>query len=126
MKHYLNSNNRQKHQRRINYFMRKINKSIEKDELWHGRFIVRQDCAQWLPYDDNSGWELYVGLRFFDKKTGNSWLLPMKSVNSLCFLDADKIWDDMNSFIVDKCDVWGKEGREALYSDKTDWRKVKI
>ena len=126
MKNWLNSNNRQKHQRRINHFMRLMNKNIENDNLWRGRFVVRQSCAQWLPYEDNSGWELYVGLKFIDKKTGYTYQYPMRSVNSICWGNAYRIWEKMNDFIIEKCQVWEKEGRDALYSDKTDWTKVKI
>lgn len=126
MKHYLNSNNRQKHQRRINHFMRQINKNIEKDELWRGRFVVQQDCAQWLPYEDNSSWELHVVLKFIDKKTKKTWIGIHGSVNSLCWGNAYKLWQAMNTFIIDICNVWEVDGREALKADKTDYKKIII
>ena len=32
------------------------------------------------------------------------------------------VWQKMNDFIVKECDVWRKEGRDALYADKTVYR----
>lgn len=124
MKHYLNSNNRQKHQRKINHFMRQINKNIEKDELWRGRFVVRQDCAQWLPHEDSSCWDLYVVLKFIDKKTKKTWIGIHGSINSLCWGNAYKLWETMNTFITEICNVWEVDGREALKTDKTDYKKI--
>lgn len=125
MKSYLYSDSRQKYQRRINYYMRKINKNIENDNLWHGRFVMRQYCAQWAHYIDGPGHMLYVGLRCIDKKTGRQQFFPLRSVNDLCFWNGHKLWEMMNNFIVEYLDVWA-EGHEALYSDKTDYNKVKI
>lgn len=126
MKRWISSQNRKVHQRRINYYMRKMNKNVERDSLWRGRFIIRQDSAQWVQYEDHSGWELYVILKLIDKKTGRTRYYPLQSVNSLSFLNGYKIWEMMNTFIVEDCNVWEVEGHEALYNDKTDWTKVKI
>lgn len=126
VKNWTYSNNRKKYQRKMNYYMRKINKNIENDDLWRGRFVMRQDCAQWARYVDGSGHTLYIRLYCVDKKTGRKQYFPMRSVNSLCFWNGHKLWEMMNNFIVDYLDVWTNEGREILYSDKTDYRKVEI
>lgn len=126
MKNWTYSNNRKKYQRKMNYYMRKINKNIENDNLWRGRFVMRQDCAQWVKYEDNSGYALYVRLYCVDKKTGRKQFIPMHSVNSLCFWNGHKLWEIMNNFIVEYLDIWTNESKEILYSDKTDYRKVKI
>ena len=59
---WLTSMNKKKHQRAINRAVRGFNKQLEQDNLWLGRFIVRQyeDSPQWCRYEDGSGAELYV------------------------------------------------------------------
>ena len=48
---WLTSMNKKRHQREINRLIRKINKSIEKDELWNGRFCIKQvGSPQWYIY----------------------------------------------------------------------------
>ena len=67
---WLCSKNRKRHQRAMNKLMRDLNKNIENDNLWQGRFYVKQTAAQWHEYEDKSGAELWVVLSFIDKKTG--------------------------------------------------------
>ena len=38
---WLTSMNKKRHQREINRLIRETNKSIEKDELWNGRFCIQ-------------------------------------------------------------------------------------
>ena len=38
--HWLTSKNKKRHQREINRLVREANKSIEKDDLWYGRFCI--------------------------------------------------------------------------------------
>ena len=125
MSYWTYSANRKKHQRRLNHYMRALNKNIETDTLWRGRFVVRQDCAQWLSYEDHSGYELYAVLKFVDKKTKQVYYFR-DSANSWCFFGGHKLWECMNWFIAEHCDVWANEGRENLYSNTIDWTKVEI
>ena len=124
MKNWITSQNRQVSQRRMNAAMRKLNKNIENDSLWHGRFVVRQDSAQWFTYPGENYYQLWVVLKFIDKKTGQTHLAAEK-VNHFLFINGSHLWHEMNHFIVDICDVWA-EGREALYNDKTNYSKIKI
>ena len=119
---WLYSNNRRRHQRRINQAMRIINKGIEKDELWRGRFVVRTGATNFIR-DEESGGYLEVELLFIDKRTGFIWK-TWESVNSVCSLGGWRMWHMMNRFITEINDVWTKEGRDFLYSDKTDYTKI--
>ena len=120
---WLSSANRRRHQRRINQAMRIINKGIEKDELWRGRFVVRTGATEFIRYEDKSGCCLEIELLFIDKRTGFTWK-TWESVNSVCYISGSRLWHMMNRFITEINDVWTKEGRDFLYSDKTDYTKI--
>ena len=120
---YKYSKNRKTHQRMMNTVMRRVNRNIEKDDLWRGRFVVRQVFSSFYQYEDKSGYDLYVVLQFRDKRTGQTYEIA-DSANSFCFLGGSKIYYEMNKFITEIADVWLNEGRDFLYSDKTDYTKL--
>ena len=120
---YIYSSRRRKHQRRINQFMRQINRGIEKDSLWHGRFVVRTGATSFVRYEDNSGYELVVELVFTDKRTGYTWT-TIDSVNHLCSFNGNALWRLMNDFIVEYVDVWRKEGTTFLHNDTTNYSAI--
>lgn len=98
-KTWLSSKNRKRHQREMNKIMRELNKNIEKDDLWKGRFYVRQVASQWYEYEDKSGAELWVVLQFYDKETGISKEIA-DTVNHWRYFDGNHLWWEMNNFIV--------------------------
>lgn len=105
---WLTSMNKKRHQREINRLVREANKSIEKDDLWHGRFCIKQvESPQWHIYEDKSGAEYFVHLKFIDKCTGRYWI-QAETVNHWrgSFGNGWRIWDKMNWFIVEHCNVW--------------------
>lgn len=107
---WLTSMNKKRHQREINRLVRQVNKSIEKDDLWHGRFCVKQvESPQWHVYEDKSGAEYFVHLKFIDKCTGRYWV-QAETVNHWrgSFGNGWRIWDRMNWFIVNHLDVWSE------------------
>ncbi len=112
---------RKKAQHTINKNIRAINKSIENDNLWRGRFVMRQVNARWSAFEDGSGGELFATILIIDKRTGQT---------KTAYIDNyDHSWryfEAMNNFIVDDCAVWEKEGRDFLYNDKTDYTKINI
>ena len=112
MKRYgwLTSKNRKRHQRAMNELMRLINKNIENDDLWKGRFYVRQVAAQWYEYEDKSGAELWVVLRFIDKVTGFYWETA-ETVNHWRWYNGNRLWWAMNDFITEKTNVWQTDPR---------------
>ena len=119
---WLTSANRRRHQRRLNHYMRRLNRDIEKDMLWRGRFVVRSGCTSFQQYEDKSGHELYVELIFKDKRNGKEWK-QYGTVNEFCHFSS-QLWYLMNKFITEIDDVWVNEGRNFLYSDKTDYTKI--
>lgn len=112
---------RKKAQHTINKNIRAINKSIENDNLWRGRFVMRQVDARWSPFDDGSGGELLATILMIDKRTGHTKTTYLDNYNN-----SWRYFVAMNNFIVDDCAVWEKEGRDFLYSDKTDYTKINI
>lgn len=111
--------NRKKHQRWLNKQFRAVNKSIEQDDLWRGRFYIEQISNQFTIYEDHSGAYLWVKYACVDKKTGlaqlnwnNSYTLSSHSWNLFWFI---------NNFIVDQIQVWENEKPDE---DKTDYTKV--
>lgn len=116
--HWRSSFNRKRHQRAVNAVVRAINKNVENDSLWQGRFFVRQYDAQVVSYEDGSGMELFIQLRFYDHKTKKYRPVWMGS-NELIIWGGYKMWMLMNDFIVEDIDVWHDEDPHA---DKTDWR----
>ena len=120
---WLTSMNKKRHQREINRLIREANKSIEKDDLWHGRFCIKQvESPQWHVYEDKSGAEYFVHLKFIDKCTGRYWI-QAETVNHWrgSFGNGWRIWDKMNWFIVEHCNVWD----EPLAKDRNydAWRE---
>jgi hypothetical protein len=116
---WLSSKNRKRHQRAMNKMMRLINENVKRDNLWQGRFCVRQVAAQWYEYEDKSGAELWVVLRFIDKKTGVTYETA-ETVNHWRRWGGSHLWWEMNNFIVQKTGVWEedpKPGSEEWYKN---------
>lgn len=108
------STRRKVHQRRLNKTIRNLNKSIEKDDLWEGRYFIRQYAAEFYKYEDNSGGELMVYLRFYDKKDMKYQEYYGDSC-SICHWNGARLYMTMNDFIVDISSAW-KDG--TPYDDK--------
>lgn len=117
--------NKKKQQRYMNKIIRKMNKNIEQDPLWKGRFCARQvGGPQWIVYDDKSGAELFVHILFIDKKTGEV-MLKADTVSSWCHMNAWKVWVDMNYFITEWCETWRGEERPS-YENAIDFTKTEV
>ena len=119
MTYWLTSHSKKRHQRAMNKLMRQLNKNIEQDDLWSGRFIVRQRDAWWQQYEDRSGWELYVTLKFIDRCTGR-YFVHNNSVNHWRWGNGSSLWRAMNDFIVERCNVWDEE---LARTDRQAWRE---
>ena len=112
---YRYSAKRKRHQRQVNKVFRVLNKIIEKDELWQGRFVARQRASYFVQHEDKSGYYLIVVYDFLDKKTGQTSKLYNETDWSLSFFDGTKLFMQMNDFIVLDCDVWGvKQKKDRL------------
>lgn len=117
-KYSMKSHNRKNHQRWFNRYCRYVNKCIENDDLWLGRFYVSQNETRMEWFEDGSGGMMHAYLTFHDRKTGitrNKWYDG---------LDMDwRFWHDFNNFIVEDCKVWEEvpDPRE----NRIDYRKEK-
>lgn len=107
---WIYSFNCKKHQRRMNQYVRAINKNIENDDLWLGRFYVRQVGSPWFyTYEDKSGASLErVHLVITDRKTGKTYD-GWDSVNGWCHWGGSRLWRWVNDAIVDHFDVWHED-----------------
>ena len=130
MTNWITSNNRKTHQRTLNKVMRHINQNIANDNLWRGRFIIRQIGGQWKTYDRIPGqtwpteYYYWVQLVMIDKKTGK-YRIICEDANRCCC--GGYLYWEINNFITMKCKVWEEEGREELYDkDKNDYRNWKV
>lgn len=119
---WLSSLKPKKYKRLISRTLRCMNKSIEQDPLWKGRFIVRLiGTPQKRVYEDRSGMEYFVTMRFIDKQTGIYRDHPAE-VNSACMWNGSKIFWAMNNFIIQDCKVWEEDPRPS-YETSIDYTK---
>lgn len=116
---FLSSFNRKKHQRRMNQMVRAINKNIYNDDLWRGRFVVRQVGSPYFYiYEDKSGASLErVHLVITDLLTGNTYD-GWDSVNGWCHWNGSRLWRFANDAITEHFDVW-RTG-DSPYDHKND------
>ena len=119
---YTWSFDRKKHQRKMNRYVRELNKNIENDELWQGRFVMFQTRSQFVHFQDGSGAYLTVELCLYDKKT-KQYKLVRGEVNSWVCPGPWRLFCAMNNFIVEDVDVWRKEDPR---NEKKDYRSVPI
>ena len=119
------SQNRKVHQRALNTLMRKINKNVENDLMWKGRYCMRQYRYWWLPYwEEPDYYVFYAQFIFYDKKTHKTHLTDIKSANDWSFGHGYKLWREMNDFILDS-GVWEEEPKPT-YENTPDFRSIII
>ena len=117
-KYSMKSMKRKNHQRWLNQYCRYVNKRIEDDDLWLGRFCIKQLATQMQWFEDKSGGIMYALIVMRDKKTG---ITDLKWYSGL---DMDwKFWWDFNDFITETCDVWSEVPDPR--DNRIDFRKVK-
>ena len=116
-------------QRTFNTIMRKLNQNIEKDDLWRGRFEVRQINRSTYAYSDHSGYSFVAHVRFVDKKTGQFY---EKAIDCFSGFFANKsagwhLWEGMNYFITEVVKVWEEEPdistQRVDYTRNKKWTK---
>ena len=113
-----------KYIRAANKVARCVNNSIAEDHLWRGRFVMRQKSFQYYQYSDKSGLRVLFEYEFEDLKTGQKKTYLFNDLE-MDFNEpfVSHVWWAMNSFIVEYCDVWREDGKEAIYADKTIYRR---
>lgn len=120
------SNDRKKIQRVMNYYVKQVNRAIEKDYLWRGRFFIRQVGATcFYRFEDGSGAELTVCLRVYDKKT-EKYVDSIDTVSGFCFFNGSKVFRLMNEAIVKHFDVWNydKDDPNSPYNDLAVYNSI--
>ena len=101
--------NRKKRQRRFVRYLRQINKNVMDDDLWRGRFEMRQVGAEWVTQSfigiTSDGREFYdtygiliAKVRIRDKLTGKTEEYTVNT-NITDRLEGYDLWRFMNDFI---------------------------
>lgn len=117
----MKNNDVKKVMRKINKDIRFLNKQIETDDLWRGRFYAHPIRFDYERYDDRSGVAFLYYIVFIDKKTNKNALYkirigtPTKFYNHLGWA--------MNGFIMDYIQAWTEN--PSPYDDIKDYTKVK-
>ena len=101
--------NRKKRQRRFVHYLRQINDNVKNDDLWRGRFEMRQVDAEWISenikrfttdgreFRDTYG-TLIAKVRITDKLTGKAEE-HVVNTNITDILKGYDLWEFMNDFI---------------------------
>ena len=91
----MTSQKRRKHQRKINNYIRKLNKTIEQDGTYKGRFFIQQ-CGYPI-FKDNV---LYVRFKLVDKDTNETCFSDYHPDNHWGFMNGTALCYLMNEFIL--------------------------
>lgn len=119
---YMKNRAFKKTQRFINRCVRALNKNIYDDELWKGRFVIRQINRK--DFSDISLLQFFFEMK--DKETGKTQEISLAAWTSYeCShpFFMSNIAQAMNDFIIEDCKVWSEEPRPSLDTAK-DYRKV--
>lgn len=101
--------NRKKRQHRFVRYLRQINKNVMDDDLWRGRFEMRQVDAEWITHGfrgiTSDGREFFdpygiliAKVRITDKLTGKTEEYVVNT-NITDRLEGYDLWEFMNDFI---------------------------
>lgn len=112
-------------QRKVNAVVRGLNKTIEEDNLWRGRFVMRQKQAIIHEYSDKSGWYGHFVMRIYDKKTG---LYKEEYFNHYELERGWSLWWFVNNFIVQDVKVWEENPspRDEGFVPKKGYKNVPL
>ena len=115
---------RKAYQSKLNKLIKEVNKSIEEDPLWSGRFVFHIMDSHFERFEDGSGGLLHVSIRGYDKKSGYYKDYIADYAPYLKNFAKYDIWKIVNKFVTEDTDTW-KNGNNP-YDDKIDYTKVKI
>ena len=104
---------KKKLQRKMNRDIKKVNQTIREDDLWKGRFEIRQIKDSYCSFKDGSGGILTVKIRMIDKKS-RKWADCTFTYSH--HFNLSHLLDALNYFIVEYIDVWTNETRDSIYS----------
>ena len=92
-----------KEQRRLNKNIKTWNKSLNKDNLWQGRFQLRQTARYVARYEDGSGFEIWYDIAIVDKRSGNYIVVRASQWQ---IENGWRFWSQVNNFIIKDVKVW--------------------
>lgn len=115
---------RKKYQHKLNKLVRELNKSIENDFLWNGRFVFHIINSNFERFEDGSGGLLYATIRGYDKKTKYYKDYGIDYVPNLSFTGFT-VWKIGNRFIANDTDTW-QNGNNPYKDEKIDYTKIEI
>lgn len=120
MRGWKETTKRKKIQRHINSVLRNLNKNIERDNLWLGRFYCHQKNIRYEMSEDGSYRYAKAEIEFIDRKIGRTLIRYFDKED---FMGSTwRIWCAMNDFIVEYCDVWNEDPRPSV-KNPWDYRK---
>ena len=108
--------NRKKIQRHINKEIRDLNRTIERDELWRGRFYCKQIDIAFRSSEDGTYTYAAIGVEFIDRKSGKAMHSIFRKEDLMG--TAWRLWEKMNYFITEWCEVWEEDPRPSI---KNPW-----
>ena len=112
-----------KMQRKARKVMQRMNKNIENDNLWQGRFVVRQIGKKFTKYEDGSGYDVVYTIAVADKKTGKYKIARLNQYDLEC---GWSLFNLVNNFIVDDVGVWGETPSPTDVGFCRNWIKVPL
>ena len=100
-------------QRRVNALIKKQNQSLIEDELWLGRFYIRQLRRDVWRFEDSSGAMISFLFEMVDKKTGIRDIVRLDNYELRVAFQRGggswKLFEALNDFIIKKVDVWNED-----------------
>ena len=103
--------------------IRILNKEIENDPLWKGRFYAEPIRVDYERFDDKSGVLCKYFIVFVDKETKKQALYTNETTGTMINIFSGKMGWAMNDFIVDYINVW--ENEHPTRESAKDYTKVK-
>ncbi len=103
--------------------IRTLNKEIENDPLWKGRFYAESIRVDYERFDDKSGVLCKYFIVFVDKETKKQVLYQNETTGSMINIFSGKMGWAMNDFIIDYVNVWKNE--HPTRESTKDYTKVK-
>ena len=116
---------RKTYQRKFNHKIRQLNKSIEQDKLWRGRFVFLQKNCRWWGFEDSSGGQLSVCVRAYDKKTSYYHDYCLEYAPWMSTFNWNLTMEVGNTFIVEDLNVWQNEEHLSL-GTAIDYTNIKV
>ena len=122
MKNWKTTTKRKKIQRHINKEIRDLNRTIERDPLWRGRFYCKQTDIAFRSSEDGTYTYVAIAVEFIDRKSGKAMHSIFRKEDLMG--TAWRLWEKMNYFITEWCEVWEENPRPSIKNPQ-DYKKAR-